>query len=200
MLRANKEAGQNIYNNLYNMYRDIFVDCKYLKVEDDNISRFDQDNVELLEQLIGNYYVVYDILDYNINVFENLNKEIIELSKSSHEYFIILYSYILLVNLLQQKNVSLVTNNDKQYISLVSLYYFFKDRVKTEDEELKLILEKVESVISMFAVDNKDTDIVDFITNLYESMDSLISEKEKNWQKDYQASISLLKMDTSGEN
>lgn len=196
MLKANKESGQRVYNNLYNMYRDIFADCKYLKVEDDRITRFDSENQELLEQLIANYYVVYEILDYNLKIFQNVSEEIRNLSKSSHEYFVILYSYILLVNILQQKNLSLISKKEQNYISMVTLFYFFKDRAKTEDEDLTSILEDIERVISMFSVDNKDEDIVSHISNIYEKMDLIMKEKEKQWQKDYQNSIELIKQES----
>ncbi len=200
MLKANKESGQRVFNNLYNMYRDIFVDCKYLKVEDDNVSRFDQDNQELLEQLIANYYVVYEIFDYNVKIFQNLDEEIRNLSISSHEYFVILYAYVLLVNILQQKNLSLLTKNDQSYISMVTLFYFFKDRAKTDNEQLNEILENVERVIVMFSVDNKDEDIVAFISSLYEKMDNLLKEKEQKWQEDYQKMIEIIKKDDLYDN
>lgn len=200
MLKENKEAGQKVYNNLYNMYRDIFVDCKYLKVEDDCVSRFDQDNQELLEQLVANYYVVYEIFDYNINIFKNLAMEIRKLSISSHKYFVILYAYVLLVNILQQKNLSLLTKNEQNYISIVTLFYFFKDRAKTDDDKLNDILENIERLIVMFSVDSKDEDVVTFISSLYEKMDNLLKEKEQKWQQDYQKTIQLFKEDNDYNN
>ena len=55
--------GTSVKKTLYSLYEDLYVKGKYLKVEDDKVTKFDDDdNAEIIERLVGNYTVVDQIL------------------------------------------------------------------------------------------------------------------------------------------
>ena len=197
MLKANKEHGEKIYNNLYSLYNDLFVKSIYLKVEDDRVSLFeDADTYELLERLLGNYFIVSEILDYNIKVYKDVASEIKDLLVTNNNYFAVLYAYVLIVNILEKKNNAILNKDIDGYRKILSLYYFFKEKAHPTDDDLIASFKKIDHIIDILE-ERVSEDLVSEVTKLYKVLDSLVKECEKTWQDSYGKVIELFKAESN---
>lgn len=193
--------GTSVKKTLFSLYEDLYVNGKYLKVEDDKVTKFDDsDNAEIIERLVGNYTVVEQILKINMESIlkENkLDENMKELIRSNSSYYGVMYAYAIFINIIEERAQTLMSGevdltNNKNITRILSTYMFFKNKLNTSDEDIKECIESIDVDIEMIGAGEIGDKLIDNLEKTYHLLESTLKDKEKEWQEAYTKVVSSM--------
>ncbi len=198
IMQIKGELGTSVKNSLFSLYNDLYVNGKYLKVEEDRITKFDDgQNSEIIERLVGNYTVVDQILNINMeNIKKNgkLDPKMEELIISNNLYYGAMYAYALFINIVEERAKTLISgevdlSNNKELTRIMSTYMFFKNKLKYIDEEIQQCIESIDSDIELIGEGEVGDSLVRSLETSYHLLEETLHAKQERWQDAYQAVV-----------
>lgn len=198
------ELGKSVKKTLYSLYEDLYVKGKYLKVEDDKVTKFDDDdNAEIIERLVGNYTVVDQILQIhkeNIKKYDKLDPRMDTLLATNDVYYAALYAYSLYVNIIEERAKSLLAEEvdltkNKNMTRVLSTYMFFKNKLKRTDEDIKSCLESIDKIVDLIGEGEVGDKLLQCVEESYHILEDTLHIKEKAWQDAYRTVLMAMPRD-----
>ena len=198
------ELGKTVKKTLYSLYEDLYVNGKYLKVEDDKVTKFDDDdNAEIIERLVGNYTVVDQILQINkenMKKYEKLDPRMEALFSANDSYYAALYAYSLYVNIIEERAKSLMNDEvdltkNKNMTRVLSTYMFFKNKLKRVDSDIKACLDSIDEDVEIIGTGEIGDKLMKSLEESYHLLERTLHIKEKVWQDAYRAVLAAMPRD-----
>lgn len=198
IMQIKGELGTSVKNSLFSLYNDLYVNGKYLKVEDDKVSKFDDgQNSEIIERLVGNYTVVDQILNINMeNIKKNgkLDSKMEALIYANNQYYGAMYAYALFINVVEERAKTLMSgevdlSNNKELTRIMSTYMFFKNKLKNPDEDVKECIESIDADIDLIGEGEVGDQLIKNLEVSYHLLEETLHNKQVLWQEAYKAVV-----------
>ena len=194
IMQTKGPLGDSVKKTLYSLYEDLYVKGRYLKVEDDKVTKFDDSvNSEVIERLVGNYTVVEQILEINrveLKKEGKLNPLLDELLSANNEYYAIMYLYALFINIIEERAKSLMEGEidltkNENLTRIMSVYMFFKNKLKTTDQDIQKCINSVDTDIDLIGQGEIGDDLINNLEISYHLLEEHLKLKQIKWQECY---------------
>ena len=198
IMESKGPLGSSVKKSLYSLYEDLYVKDKYLKVEDDKVSKFDDSvNAEIIERLVGNYTVVEQILEINrehLRKEKKLDEYMDKLLNANNAYYGVMYAYAIFINIVEERAQCLIKGEvdltkNANLTKVLSTYMFFKNKLKTMDKEVKDCIDSIDADIGLIGEGEVGDKLIDNLETSYKLLEETLHNKENEWQDAYRKVI-----------